>query len=87
MPVLLVMFPHEVQKEIRTGEIYEVIYEDANLIVKTLWKTEMSGTPVYFCEVLGDRNKIRSTALSFLSVDRVGDSLNNSEKEYYDLFM
>lgn len=81
---LPVFFPHEIQKDIKVEEIYEVIYEDVRLIIKTLWKTEMAGTPVYFCTVLGDKNII-PTAL--LAVDRLGKSLNKSEKEYYDLFL
>ncbi len=84
---LLVLFPHEIRKDVEVGEIYEVIYEDVGFIVKTLWETKMSGVPVYFCAVLGDRGEIHYPGLAILSVDRFGKPLSKSEKEYYDLFM
>jgi len=84
---LIVAFPHEILSRIKNEEIYEVICEDAHLYVKTLFKTNMSGTPVYFCKVLGDISNTKMANYSFLSVDRLGKPLTDLEKKYYDLFM
>lgn len=81
---LLVMFPSEIQESIKEGEIYRVIYEGIQLVVKTLWMTKMSGIPVYFCTIL---DKTKGSAWSLLAIDRLGDPLNKLEKQYYDLFL
>ena len=83
----LVMFPHDVRENIVLGEIYEVIYEDIRLIVKTLWTIEMTGTPVHFCAVLNNMDEFKFARWSLLTVDRLGRPLSKLEKQYYNLFL
>jgi len=73
--------------EVSEGEIYRVISEGVELLVKVLSVIGTSRDFTYMCNVIGDTDRIYIKPWSILAVSGSAMLISGLEKKYYDLFM